>query len=64
MEEVSYVENGKVETEPNVHLYYELYGNGEEKVLLVMGLATSAIAWLANVSTFMNLLEISLISQI
>ena len=41
--------NGMVDVEDTVKLYYELYGFGNEKVLLVMGLGTSALAWLPNV---------------
>uniref|UniRef100_A0A7S4MSZ8 AB hydrolase-1 domain-containing protein n=1 Tax=Vannella robusta TaxID=1487602 RepID=A0A7S4MSZ8_9EUKA len=34
---------------PGVEIYYELYGQGDEKVLLVMGLGTSATAWVPTV---------------
>ena len=47
--EVKRVEEGKVEVEPNVHIHYELYGTGPEKVILVMGLGGPAYVWYNNV---------------
>ena len=37
------VDNGKVS------INYELFGEGDQKVLFVMGLGASGYAWLANV---------------
>ena len=51
-DEVQRVEEGKVEVEPNVHLHYELYGTGPEKVILVMGLGGPAYIWYNNVRYF------------
>jgi|ERR1712137_231089 len=42
-------DSGKVETEKGVEIYYEVYGNGSEKILLVMGLGGTAAIWLPNV---------------
>lgn len=49
-------QSGKCKLDEEVEIYYELYGEGAEKVLMVMGLGTSAMAWLANVSFFFFLL--------
>jgi hypothetical protein len=45
---------GKVTTEPGVDIYFEVYGEGPEKILLVMGLGTSAIAWLPTVRAWLS----------
>lgn len=29
----------------NLELYYELYGTGKNKILLIMGLLTEGLAW-------------------
>jgi len=42
--------SGVVETETDVKIYFEVYGNGPEKLLMVMGLGGTAMMWLPNVS--------------
>eukprot|EP01095_Lingulamoeba_sp_RSL-Kostka_P011117 TRINITY_DN4154_c1_g1_i2.p1 TRINITY_DN4154_c1_g1~~TRINITY_DN4154_c1_g1_i2.p1 ORF type:complete len:418 (+),score=169.98 TRINITY_DN4154_c1_g1_i2:31-1284(+) len=42
----------RVEVRDGIKLYHELYGTGEQKVLLVMGLGTSCRGWDATVEEF------------
>lgn len=42
-------DSGKVTTEPGVEIYYEVHGEGQEKLLLVMGLGSTGAVWLPNV---------------
>jgi len=37
--------DGYVKTEPGVNVYYTLFGKGETKVILLMGICTSGLAW-------------------
>jgi len=46
--------SGTCTVQQDVDIFYEVYGEGNEKVLLVMGLGTSGMAWLNNVHWLVN----------
>jgi len=45
LEVEGFLEHGYCKCFPNVNLYYALFGRGPSKVVLLMGIATSGLAW-------------------
>ena len=50
-------DEGKVEVEAGVEIYYQLYGNGAEKLLMVMGLGGTHAIWLPNVCIHISIVQ-------
>jgi len=48
---------GFVKTEPGVNVYYTLFGKGQTKVILLMGICTSGLAWKNQIEYFMQFPE-------
>jgi pimeloyl-ACP methyl ester carboxylesterase len=46
--------HGFCNTEPGVELYYALFGKGPTKVILLMGIATSGLAWKNQIEFFVR----------
>lgn len=49
--------HGLCKTAPGVELYYALYGKGPVKILLLMGIATSGLAWKNQIEYFVRFPE-------
>jgi len=50
-------EHGLCKTAPGVELYYALYGKGQTKVILLMGICTSGLAWKNQIEYFVRFPE-------
>ena len=48
------ITSAEVETEEGVYIHYETYGTGEEKLMLIIGLASTRKLWYPNVSRKVN----------
>ncbi|KAJ6500437.1 Alpha/Beta hydrolase protein [Mycena sanguinolenta] len=57
---VSHIRN-QVETLESHSLYYEVHGNGPEKIVAIMGLNSSSFAWVAQVEHFGRLSDYSIL---
>jgi len=51
------VHHGFCRTEPNVEVYYALFGQGTTKVVLLMGIGTSGLAWKNQIEYFVQFPE-------
>lgn len=49
--------HGTCKTAPGVDLYYALYGKGSTKIVLLMGIATSGLAWKNQIEYFVRFPE-------
>jgi len=49
--------DGYVKTEPGVNLYYALFGKGNTKIVLLMGICTSGLAWKNQIEYFIQFPE-------
>lgn len=49
-----FVDHGFCKTSPNVDVYYALFGSGPIKVMLIMGIATSGLAWKNQIEYFIK----------
>lgn len=48
------VNHGYCTTEPGVDVYYALFGEGSEKIVLLMGIGTSGLAWKNQIEYFVS----------
>lgn len=49
-----FVDHGYCKSTPHVDVYYALFGTGPIKVILLMGIATSGLAWKHNIEYFVQ----------